>query len=168
MGEWTTVQPRRHRRRRDGDNNRELAEQIRRAIFSEDGKVIRRSPRRERPQKNGIILNGTRSDGSLRWDEWVCGQCMKTNWLCSTACRGKGCQGRPSPAQVAAGAGLRSNVSPSKRREDATAGAKQGTTFTSPSSTVAGSSRGSISSSAAQEVKTLITKLEALLKFRAT
>ena len=126
--------------------------------------MTRRSPRHERPQKNGIILGGTRSDGSLRWDEWVCGQCMKTNWLCNTACRGRGCQGRPSPAQIAAGAGVRSNVSPSKWGEDAVPGAKQGTGSTSPSSTVAGSRRGSIGSNAAQEVKTRIAKLEALLK----
>ena len=126
--------------------------------------MTRRSPRHERPQKNGIILGGTRSDGSLRWDEWVCGQCMKTNWLCSTACRRRGCQGRPSPAQIAAGAGVRSNVSLSKWGEEIVAGAKQGTAFTSPSSTVAGSRRGSIGSTAAQEVKTRITKLEALLK----
>ena len=126
--------------------------------------MTRRSPLHERPQKNEIILGGTRSDGSFRWDEWVCGQCMKTNWLCSTACREKGCQGRPSPAQVVAGAGVRSNVSPSKRGEEAAAGTKHGTTFTSLSSTVAGSSGSSISSSAAQEVKTRISKLEALLK----
>ena len=36
------MQPRRYRRRRDGDSNRELAEQIRRATFSEDGKMTRR------------------------------------------------------------------------------------------------------------------------------
>ena len=126
--------------------------------------MTRRSPRHERPQKNGIILGGTRSDGSLRWDEWVCGQCMKTNWLCSTACREKGCQGRPSPAQIAAGAGVRSNVSPSKWGKDPVAGAKQGTTSTSPSSTGAGSRRGSFANTAAQEVKTRITKLETLSK----
>ena len=51
---------------------------------------------------------------------------------------------------------MRSNVSPSKREEDAAAGAKQGTFSVLPCSSAAGS--------AAQEVKTRIAKLEALLK----
>ena len=55
-------------------------------------------------------------------------------------------------------------MSPSKWGEDTVAGAKQGTGSMSPSSTMAGSRRGSIGSTAAQEVKTRIAKLEALLK----
>ena len=61
------------------------------------------------PAPGSILRGGTRHDGSVRWDEWICPSCSKKNFLTNKNCRQ--CQGLPNEQQKLAGAG-HANIPP--------------------------------------------------------
>ena len=112
------------RRGRQGRERALIAQNVLRSIFVElprDQKSQRSQPRQGRcpskehrrrsskdsrgpPSAPGSILRGgTRHDGSVRWDEWICPLCSKKNFLTNKNC-GQ-CQGLPNEQQKLAGAG---------------------------------------------------------------
>ena len=112
------------RRGRQGRERALIAQDVLRSIFVDsprDKKSQHSQPRQGRrsskehkrhsskdsrglpPVPGSILRGGTRHDGSVRWDEWICQSCSKKNFLTNKNCRQ--CQGLPNEQQKLAGAG---------------------------------------------------------------